>query len=58
MNVTEWRPVAGVLQGMTIHKLQPLFLAAVIIVSIVVFLAFAAIDANAALKPCYPNCPW
>lgn len=43
---------------MTLFKFQPLFLAAVVLVSIVLFLAFAAIDAPAALKPCYPNCPW
>jgi len=50
IDVTECGGVAGVLQDMTIHKFQPLFLAAVIIVSIVVFLAFAAIDANAASR--------
>ena len=39
-------------------KFHPLLLAAVVLASIVLFLAFAAIDASAALKPCYPNCPW
>jgi hypothetical protein len=43
---------------MTALKLHPLFVAAVVLASIVLFLAFAAIDAPAALKPCYPNCPW
>ncbi len=43
---------------MTSLKFHPLFLAAVVLASIVVFLAISGIDASAALKPCYPNCPW
>ncbi len=43
---------------MTILKFQPLFLAVVVVASIALFLAFAAVDASAAAKPCYPNCPW
>lgn len=39
---------------MTIARYQPLFLAAVVLVSIVVFLAFAAIDASAAANPSHP----
>jgi hypothetical protein len=42
---------------MTTIKLHPLFLVAVVVASTVLLLAIPAVDASAAIKYCYPNCP-
>jgi hypothetical protein len=42
---------------LTTIKLHPLVLVAVVAVSIALLLTIAAVDADAAIKYCYPKCP-
>jgi hypothetical protein len=43
--------------AVTTIKLHPLVVVAVVVASVALLLAIAAVDADAAIKYCYPRCP-